>query len=410
MSELAIDGGKPTKRKPFPEWPIFDEKEVAAVTRVVESRQWWRMNGTQIAEFEKEFCAYQNASHALAVTNGTVALELILAALDIGRGDEVIVPAFSFISTAIAVLNVNAVPVFVDIKPDTYCMDAEALELAITPRTRAIMPVHMAGIVADMDAILEVAQRHNLYVIEDAAHAHGGEWKGRRVGALQIGGIFSFQAGKLMTAGEGGLILSNDGDLIDRCFLYGNCGRPRLDRTYHHTLLGANSRMSELHAAVLRAQLTRIDEQIAKREENALALDCMMREIPGITPQGCDPRVTRNPHYMYMFRYNPAEFGGLSRGMFVDALIAEGIPAFVAFLTIYQTPVFKAAAFGPRWRPGDPLLPDYSKVHCPVTEDVSEHVVWLHHRVLLGDQEDLSELVEAINKIRKCASSKIAAA
>ncbi|HYP25625.1 MAG TPA: DegT/DnrJ/EryC1/StrS family aminotransferase [Blastocatellia bacterium] len=400
FEELALNGGKQAKRKPFPEWPVYDEQEIAAVNSVIGSRQWWRMTGSHVNEFEKEFAAYQGAKFALGVTNGTQAIELALAALDIGAGDEVIIPAFTFISTATAVLCANAVPVPVDIKPDTYCIDADAIENAITERTRAIIPVHMAGHPVDMDAILELAQKYGLPIIEDAAHAQGAEWKGARVGALDAGGIFSFQAGKLMTAGEGGLVLSNDEEFIERCFLYGNCGRPKTDRTYQHELLGSNCRISELQGAVLRVQMSRLDEQIARRAANAPLLDRLLGDIPGIVPQGVDPRVTRHSHYMVMFRYNAAEFGGLPRQKFVDALIAEGVPAFVAYPAIHRTPVFRNANFGPRWRPEYSKLPDYNLFECPVAEEVGDTVVWLHHRVLLGDEEDLVELADAIRKIQ----------
>jgi 3-amino-5-hydroxybenzoate synthase len=410
MEALAINGGTPAKRKPFADWPMFDDGEREAVIRVIESRQWWRLIGSECSLFESEFAAYQGAKRAFAVTNGTQAIEVALGALGIGRGDEVIVPAFSFISTASAVLCANAVPVFVDIMPDTYCIDPDTIEAAITPRTRAIIPVHMAGHVADMDAILDIARKRNLHVIEDAAHAQGAEWNGRRVGALDSGGIFSFQAGKLMTAGEGGLILSNDDAFIERCFLFGNCGRPKGDRTYQHSLLGGNSRMSELHAAVLRSQLERLPGQIERREFNADLLDQMISEVPGITPQGRDRRVTQHPHYMYMFRYDRTAFDGLSREMFVDALIAEGVPAFVAYLAIHRTPMFRQRAFGPRWGEDDPFLPNYSDVHCPVAEDVGDNVVWLHHRALLGDEQDLAELVEAVRKIRFHSKRAICAA
>lgn len=410
VEELALNGGPPAKRTPFPVWPAFDEREIEAVTGVLESRQWWRGNGTQIVSFEQEFAAYHQTQHAFAVTNGTHAIELVLAAYDIGRGDEVIVPAFTFISTASGVLTAHATPVLVDVNPDTFCIDPAAIEAAITPRTRAIIPVHMAGQVADMDAICDIARRHNLVVIEDAAHAQGAEWRGRRAGALHSAGIYSFQAFKLMTAGEGGLVLSNDGDFIERCFLYGNCGRPKTDRTYQHSVLGSNYRMSELQAAVLRVQLTRLDEQIARRATNAARLDELLREVPGLVPQKHDPRVTRNPHYMYMFRYDTAAFSGLSRQEFVDMLIAEGVPAFVAYLAIHQTPVFRERSFGPSWRGDLDLLPDYSAVDCPASEMISAEGVWLHHRVLLGDENDLVELVNAIKKIQAHAQRAVSVA
>jgi 3-amino-5-hydroxybenzoate synthase len=410
VEELALNGGPPAKRTPFPAWPEYDQREIDAVTQVIESRQWWRGNGSEVASFEREFAAYHQTQHALAVTNGTHAIELALAAYDIGRGDEVIVPDFTFISTASGVLSAHAIPILVDVNPETYCIDPAAIEAAITPRTRAIIPVHMAGQVADMDAIREIAQRHNLVVIEDAAHAQGAEWRGERAGALHSAGVYSFQAFKLMSAGEGGLVLSNDGDFIERCFLYGNCGRPRTDRTYQHTLLGSNYRMSELQAAVLRVQLTRLDQQIAHRAANAALLDRMLAEVPGVTPQRHDPRVTRNPHYMYMFRYDPAAFGGLPRQEFVDLLIAEGLPAFVAYLAIHQTPLFRERTFGPRWRGDLDLLPDYDALRCPGAEAISSEGVWLHHRVLLGDERDLGEMVDAIKKIQAHALRAVSVA
>lgn len=391
----------------FPCWPISDERELVAVQAVLESGEWWRMAGSQVVEFEKEFAAYHNASHGLAVTNGTQAIELALAALDIGQGDEVIIPAYTFISTATAVLCAQATPVLVDVNYDTYCLDPASLATAITPRTRAIIPVHMAGHVADMDAILAIAGQHNLHVIEDAAHAHGAAWKGKRVGTMQSGGIYSFQAGKLMTAGEGGLILSNDAKFIEKCFLYGNCGRPRTDRTYQHSVLGTNCRMTELQAAVLRIQLLRLEEQNARREDNAARLNQMLSEVPGITPQGRDPQVTLHPHYMYMFRYDSSEFRGLARQQLVDALIEQGVPAFVGYPAIHRTPMFRDRNFGPRWRTDGDLLLDYNAVSCPVAENLGEEIVWLHHRVLLGDEEHLVQVVDALDRARLRTSSVI---
>lgn len=402
----SVDERKEEPRQ-FPAWPMADERELAAVQSVLESGQWWRMAGAQVAEFEKEFAAYHNAAHALAVTNGTHAIELALAALDIGQGDEVLIPAFTFISTATAVLCAQATPVLVDVNPDTYCLDPEAFAAAITPRTRAVIPVHMAGHVADMDRILAIASEHNLHVIEDAAHAHGATWKGERVGAMQSGGIYSFQAGKLMTAGEGGLILSNDADFIEQCFLYGNCGRPKTDRTYQHSVLGTNCRMTELQAAVLRVQLLRLEEQNARREANAAILNRMLSDVPGITPQGHDARVTLHPHYMYMFRYDSTAFSDLSRQQLVDALIEHGVPAFVGYPAIHRTPMFRNRKFGPRWRADDALLPDYNLVSCPVAETLGEEVVWLHHRTLLGDEEHLVGVIDALDDIRLRASSAV---
>jgi 3-amino-5-hydroxybenzoate synthase len=402
MEPLALHGGPAAKTRPFPDWPTWDDRELDLVRDVVKSGRWWRNAGDAVERFEEEFARYQGGRAALGVTNGTQAIELLLQALDVGRGDEVVVPAFTFVSTAVAVLNVNAVPVFADVDPVTYCLDPDSFAAAVTSRTRAVLPVHMAGAVADLDRILDVARPLGIHVVEDAAHGQGAEWRGRRVGVIGAAGIFSFQQGKLMTAGEGGLILSDDPELVERCYLYGNCGRPRADRTYQHALLGTNSRMSEFQGALLRAQLSRLDEQIARREVNAPRLDERVRSVPGLKPQGSDPRGTRNPHYMYMFRYDPNAFDGLCRNAFVDHLNAEGVPAFVAYPAVHRTPAFRDRAFGPRWRHD---LPDYGGTRCPVSEDLGERGVWLHHRTLLGDQRDLDEILLAIRKIRRHAAA-----
>ena len=206
MQKLAILGGEPVKDTPFPEWPVYDESERQALMEVLDSRVWWRTPGTRSLAFEGEFAAFQQAKHGIAVTNGTAALEVAVAALGIGPGDEVIVPDFTFVATASAVLFAGALPVLVDVAPDTYCLDPDLVEAAITGRTKAIIAVHVAGHPADLDRLAEIARRRNLYLVEDSSHAHGSEWKGRRVGAIGNIGTFSFQQSKLMTAGEGGMV------------------------------------------------------------------------------------------------------------------------------------------------------------------------------------------------------------
>src|SRR6516162_8320563 len=210
MSELAVLGGRKAKTKPFPAWPTYDEKERRALGEVLESRIWWRTPGTKTLEFERAFAAFHGARHGVAVTNGTAALEVVMAALRVGPGDEVIVPNFTFIATASAVLFAGALPVMVDVLPDTYCIDPDLVEAAITPRTKAIIAVHMGGHPADLDRLSEIAKKHGIALIEDSAHAHGSEWHGKKIGTFGVGATFSFQASKLMTAGEGGMIISND--------------------------------------------------------------------------------------------------------------------------------------------------------------------------------------------------------
>ena len=213
QTQLAINGGTPVVdivEAPWPKWPIYDEREEKALLDVLHSEKWWYVEGTNGKLLEQEFAAYQNAKYGVACTNGSAALEICLRALGIGCGDEVIVPPYTFIATASAVLASGATPIFADIEGDTLNIDPLEIEKAITSRTKAIIPVHMAGRPADMDAIIALKEKHNLFVIEDAAQAHGAEWNGTKVGALGDMGTFSLQASKNLNAGEGGLIISNN--------------------------------------------------------------------------------------------------------------------------------------------------------------------------------------------------------
>ena len=202
----AVLGGTPIRARDYPAWPVWDEHERANLLAVLEAGGWWQGDGDAASTFAAELAHYQGARHGLALTNGTHALEAALAACDIGEGDEVIVPGLTFVASATAVLAVNATPVLVDIDQDTLCLDPEAAEAAITPRTRAIVVVHVAGAAADLDALVDLCRRRGLRLIEDCAHAHGTTWRGRGVGSWGDVGCFSMQRSKLMTAGEGGAL------------------------------------------------------------------------------------------------------------------------------------------------------------------------------------------------------------
>ncbi|GLU50350.1 DegT/DnrJ/EryC1/StrS family aminotransferase [Nocardiopsis ansamitocini] len=371
----------------FPTWPQYDGGEYTGLVRALEQGQWWRMGGGEVDAFEREFGDYHGAPHTLAVTNGTHALELGLEVLGVGPGTEVIVPAFTFISSSQAVQRLGAVAVPVDVTPDTYCLDPVAVEAAIGPRTRAIMPVHMAGQFCDMDALAKIADESAVPLIQDAAHAHGARWQGRRVGELGSIATFSFQNGKLMTAGEGGAVLFPDDATSAAGFLRHNCGRPRADRGYFHRTSGSNFRMNEFSAAVLRAQLSRLDAQIAVREERAPLLADLLAAIPGVVPQARDPRCDRKPHYMAMFRL--PGIGEHRRNALVDALVEEGIPAFAAFRAIHRTDAF--------WETGAPeeSVEDVAR-RCPNAEAISTDCVWLHHRVLLGSEQQIHDVAAVL--------------
>nr|AXL06232.1 3-amino-5-hydroxybenzoate synthase [uncultured bacterium] len=377
------------KAPEFPAWPQYDDAERAGLVRALEQGQWWRMGGDEVNSFEREFAAHHGAAHALAVTNGTHALELALQVMGVGPGTEVIVPAFTFISSSQAAQRLGAVTVPVDVDANTYNLDPEAVAAAITPRTKVIMPVHMAGLMADMDALAKISADTGVPLLQDAAHAHGARWQGKRVGELDSIATFSFQNGKLMTAGEGGAVVFPDGETekYETAFLRHSCGRPRDDRRYFHKIAGSNMRLNEFSASVLRAQLARLDEQIAVRDERWALLSRLLGEIDGVVPQAGDVRADRNSHYMAMFRVP-----GLTeekRNALVDRLVEAGLPAFAAFRAIYRTDAF--------WELGAPdESVDAIARRCPNTDAISSDCVWLHHRVLLAGEPEMHATAEIV--------------
>jgi dTDP-4-amino-4,6-dideoxygalactose transaminase len=396
MPQLALLGGTPVRSKPFPPWPQFDDAERRQLTEVLESGQWggFPFPNIKAREFGHRFAAAQTARHGLAVANGTVAIEIALKAAGVKPGDEVIVPAYTWDGTAGAVMFAGGVPVFVDSDPESYCLDPGQLEAALSPRTRAIVPVHLGMNMADMDAIGAFARRHNLAVIEDCAHAHGAQWKGQGAGSLGDLGTFSFQTSKLMTAGEGGGIVSTSQELAERCEVLINCGRSSEADTFGYRAVGHNYRMSDFQAAILLAQLARLDEQTARREANAAHLEACLKSIAGVQPVKRDTRQTRRAIYQYVLRYSPEAFGGAHRDSFIAALEAEGIPAEGPFYeAVYRSPRFPAPPGS--WR----ALP------CPVAERAAyEESVWIPHWVLLGGRADVEDVAAAVDKIRKhCA-------
>ncbi|WP_027343062.1 DegT/DnrJ/EryC1/StrS family aminotransferase [Hamadaea tsunoensis] len=371
----------------FPVWPQYDETEREGLIRALEQGQWWRIGGSEVDRFEEEFGAYHGAPHALAVTNGTHALELALEVVGVGPGDEVIVPAFTFISSSQAAQRLGATAVPVDVDPYTYNISVEAAEKAVTDRTRAIMPVHLAGLFADMDALAKLSADAGVPLVQDAAHAHGARWQGKRVGELGSVAALSFQNGKLMTAGEGGAVLFPDAELAELGFLKHSCGRPPTDTQYKHKTSGSNFRLNEFSASVLRAQLARLDGQIDVREQRWPLLRDLLAAIPGVVPQAGDDRADRNPHYMAMFRVP-----GISeerRNQLVDELKAAGLPAFIAFRAIYRTDGFW------EYNAPDTTVEALAKA-CPATEEVYRDAIWLHHRTLLGTEAQMHAIAEVV--------------
>jgi len=402
MSELALFGG-PKAAAGLDEvvWPQVTDEDVEAVRQAVVSGRWCRLyQGSRVEQFEAAFGEYHQARHVIAVCNGTAALELALQAAGVRPGDDVLVPAVSFIATASAVTRVGAIPVFVDLDAERITMSPAALEEAITPRTTAVIVVHYGGYPADMDAICEITERRGLALIEDCAHAQGSEWQGRRVGTFGAAGAFSFQESKALSGGEGGAVTTNDDRVADRARLLQNIGRVMGRPGYEHYVLASNYRMAEVQGALLCSQLTRLPEQVAIRQEAGQHLSQGLSEIDGLTPLPADPRVTQRGYYFYVVRFSPEVFEGVLRDRFVEALAAEGVPCSVAYgMPLYRQPAFSPDNIEPLYR-RDTELPDYSSLRLPVAERFcSQEQITLPQTVLLTGKEGATKVLDAICKV-----------
>ena len=396
---LAIHGGEKTVKRNF-QWPIFDDSDVNAITDVARSGQWGNPDCLGLVQkFEKEFAAYCGCKYAISCVNGSVALRLALIASGVRPGDEVIVPPYTFIATASTVIEANCVPVFVDIQPDTYNLDPTKIEAAITARTKAIIPVHFAGQACDMDAIMDIARKHNLTVIEDTAHAHGGEYKGKKLGSIGHAGCFSFQSSKNLNAGEGGLIVTNDENLFDMMNSLRNVGRVKNGQWYEHHYAGCNYRITQFQAALLSQQLTRLESQTRTRNENGIYLNSLLADIEGIEPLTRGHGETLHTYHLYIFRYDKSKFNGVPKKQFAETLAAEGVPCFMGYpKPIYEQPLFQKKNF---MCYAIPDHVDYTNVHCPVTEHACyEEAIWILQHAMLGTQEDMVQFAQAIRKVK----------
>lgn len=374
-----------------PAWPISDEKEEAAVKKVLQSGCWWRNGGTEVKEFEKSFANYQDCVGGIAVANGTIAIETALKALNIGLGDEVIVPDFTFYSTVSAVLSVGAVPVLVDVSADTFCLNVDLVESAITDKTKAVIVVHIAGNIDNMDRLIDITKKKGIFLIEDSSHAHGAEWLGKKAGSFGKIGTFSFQNAKLMTAGEGGMVTSNDIELLERVFLQVNCGRAEGDTNYNHVLVGTNARLSEIQGAVLQVQLQRLMKQLSVREKNYKYLEQRFKEIRGIRLQAVPDGMTTHPHYMVMFYYDCKQFNMAPREDFIQYLKECRLPVNRSYKSIHELPIFAKL-------PKEAWRMDNASKGCPNSKKISNDVVCLAHNLLLGDEVLIDYVVECIKK------------
>jgi len=418
MSNLAINGGFPVrniKNNPWPAWPVWDEKDESALLSVLHSGVW-SYNGPKETEFNKLFAEFTGTKYSICASNGTVTLQLALEALEIGLGDEVILPGLTWQATAATIIDVNATPILVDVCEDTWCIDPAEIIKAITTKTKAIIPVHLYGNFSDMDAIMEIARKYNLAVIEDCAHKHGGEWNKQRAGSIGDIGSFSFQLSKHLTAGEGGALTTNNLELAEKLDALRNCGRRPEGDEYVDVDKGAgvygdegnfiqsgNYRITEFQAAILVEGLKRLPEQNKVRDENGIYINSLLKELPGILPMRRDKRETKEAYFNFSFRYKKKEFKNLPVNKFREALSAE---IGIAIEPSYE-PLNKASLYVPLTKPSRYKLTnnywnaiDPARFNLPVCERIyNEESVCLHHKSLMGTKEDMDIIVSAIKKI-----------
>lgn len=410
MKQLAILGGTPLGPAALPRegagWPVYGEEELQAVQEVVKSGMWGT-GGPKQVEFEEAFAAYCNAKYGIMMTNGTHTLKLSLEVLGIGPGDEVIVPGWTWQATAASVLDVNAVPILVDVDPNTFTIDPQKIEEAITPRTKAIIPVHLYGRMCDMDAIMALAQKYNLYVIEDCAHQHGSEWRGKKAGTIGHIGSFSLQATKILQTGEGGICLTNDEELYERLYSMKFCGRERVAGAGWPTMQSGNFRANEFAAALGLCQLNRLTEQNLKRRENGMYLeDMIQQEIPGFTHLYRDERVTFQTYYRISFRYNKDYWDGISRQAVINAVKAE-LAGTLKVMPSYD-PLNHSPLYQPHSKRTHYLSEEYWKAidptrfHLPVIEQMwKEESFNFDHCALLAERSELDKIVDALKKLHR---------
>lgn len=393
-TKLAIRGGTPVRTKGFPGWPMWDkQRDEELVLSVLRSGVWSRAK--VVAEFEKKYAELLGAKRCLATTHGTTALLAALNAMDIGVGDEVLVGPYTFIASVSVILLSGALPIMVDTDRETFLVNPEKMEAKITPNTKAILPVHIYGLPANMERIGAIAKKHNLLVVEDACQAWLAEFQGKKCGTLGNLGCFSFQNSKHLTCGEGGAVVGNDDGAVDRAVAYHNFGSGG-------SRLGSKCRMTEFQAAILLTQMQRLEEQTQRRWENAVCLTSKLQGIPGIIPHKLYDGVTRAAYHLYPFRYNAEEFNGVAKERFMSALQREGIPCSGGYGRLNKSPFIEDTLSSrnfQRMYSKEQLDHCRNQIECPDNDLLCNEAVCLSQRLLLGTKEDMDDIANAIVKI-----------
>jgi dTDP-4-amino-4,6-dideoxygalactose transaminase len=404
---VAAGSIAPTARAAV-EWPVWDARDQAALIEVLNSGKWGRAaGGKRVSEFEAAFAEKMRARYCLATSSGTTALLTTFGALGIGPGDEVILPPYTFVATFNAITNSYALPVFVDSDAETFQIDPTKIAAAITPSTKLLLPVHIGGSPADLDAITTVAKSHNVTVIEEACQAPLAEWRGQPVGNIGLAGCFSFQSSKNLTSGEGGAIVTNDEAFANLCY---NFHTPSGNKPGLSSGRASNFRLTEFQAGLLISQLTRLEEQAKTREANAARLTELLRNIPGISPARLASGCTRSAYHLYMLRYDPRQFENLPRAKFLKLLAKAGIAASGGYTSLNNSLHVKALANNRHYRRlygTDTMDRWVERNQCPVNDRLCEEAVWLSQSKLLHPQADMDRIATVIADIQKRAGDLV---
>ena len=390
--------------KPVSEWPRWDNRDETALLDVLRSGKWGRTSGgARVREFEAAWAQRMKAKYCVATSSGTTALLTAMGALNIGPGDEVIMPPYTFVATFNAITASFALPVFADTDAATFQIDPAKMAAAITPATKLLLPVHIAGSPVDLDRIGALAKSRGITLLEDACQAPLAEWRGQPVGTFGLGGCFSFQASKNLTSGEGGAILTNDETFANLCYDFHTPGGAKKSVSRGR---GANYRLTEFQAALLSAQLTRLEEQARTRDANAAHLSGLLRQIPGIAPAALPAGSTRSAWHLYMFRYDATKFAGLPRAKFLQALAKEGVAASSGYTALNTTAHVRALADNPHYQRiyGQDAMARYvERNQCPVNDRLVEEAVWLSQTKLLMSRDEMARIAGAVASVQKRA-------
>jgi len=405
----ALLGGEKAFTGAFPRWPVYDRSEEEALHEVLYSNKWGRLDGSSTAKFEAEYARVMGMKHCLTTSGGTTALFTMLGALGIGPGDEVILPAYTFVATYNVVVLNYALPILADTDINSFQVDPQKMRKAITKETKALMPVHMGGVPADLDSIMDLAQKHKLPVIEDACQAPGSEWKGKKVGSYGVGGAFSFQSSKNLNCAEGGAITTNDSAFYQACYAFHHQGQTESTASFGtgEGTRGTNARMTEWQSRMLLAQMVRQQAQDNHRSENAAYLSSLFNDIKGIYPARLYGGTTKVSYHLYMFRYDKAHFAGMPRERFIQALRAEGISTSTGYGRLNTDPYVLALGQNKHYLKiyGEKIMKQWSERNqCPQNDKLtSEQSLWLGQSVLLGSRSDMEQIAESVRKIQKYA-------